>query len=36
MVSMEEIWLHPRMLNSETRLREYSKAEVVQSPTLTA
>lgn len=25
MVSMEEIWLHPRMLNSETRLREYSK-----------
>lgn len=35
MVSMEEIWLHPRMLNSETRLREYSKAEVVQPPTLT-
>lgn len=35
MVSMEEIRLHPRMLNRETRLREYSKAEVVQPPTLT-
>lgn len=35
MVSIEEIWLHPRMLNSETRSREYSKAEVVQPPTLT-
>ena len=35
MVSNEEIWLHPRMLNSETRLREYSKAEVIQPLTLT-